>query len=329
MATYRFKNGEINYDFVGKPGQPTIVFINGLTQRIQHWKYYRDHLNGLGYNVLLFDLMGQGASTKPTLFIDFRDNQKVLSGLLDHLNLDKVYIAGVSFGGVVTLRFAIEYPERTKGILPMSTFSEMDTLLYTKGTTLFEGMVKAGFEYLIKLFTMFNFSADWMDKNQEKLPTLVRSSFSYNDLYGIQNMMESLNNFKGFTPDLKDIKAPTLIMNGEYDYLTPRSCHETLRKHIKNSRLLLMQHVCHAFTIEIPEITCRMIDYFIKAVEGENWEGDQSVWIATDDPESEKLMYPCEGDYLRAIPVPKVIEEDEEADEEVNEENIQKEGEAG
>ena len=65
---------------------------------------------------------------------------------------------------------------------------------------------------------------------------------------------------------------------------------------------MLMQHVCHAFTIEIPEITCRVVVDFMEQVENKKWKGDQSVWIATDNPQAEILAFPCEGDHTRGIP---------------------------
>jgi pimeloyl-ACP methyl ester carboxylesterase len=246
--------------------------------------------------------MGQGSSVKPALFIDFKDNQDVLAGLLDELKIEKAYIAGISFGGVVVLRFGIEYPDRTKALIPMSTFSEMDAKLEFIGQNLYEGMVNVGFEYLVKLFVTYNFSAEWIKNNEKRIPVAVRESFNNNDLYGIQNMMESLSRFTGFTDELKKVNCPTLIMHGEYDSLTDRNAHEILRREIPNSRLIIMQNVCHAFTLEIPNIVCRIIKDFINQVETNNWQSKQDVVIATDDPNSGKLHFPCRGDHTRAIP---------------------------
>jgi len=38
-------------------------------------------------------------------------------------------------------------------------------------------------------------------------------------------------------------------------------------------------------------------------VEKKKWVGDQSVWVATDDPQSKELLFPCQGDHTRAIPL--------------------------
>ena len=44
--------------------------------------------------------------------------------------------------------------------------------------------------------------------------------------------MESFLDFEPLTPQLSSIGIPTMILNGEFDFLTPRALHETLRVHI-------------------------------------------------------------------------------------------------
>lgn len=41
--------------------------------------------------------------------------------LLDQLGIDKVYIVGTSAGGTIAIRFALDYPERTKGLILYSS----------------------------------------------------------------------------------------------------------------------------------------------------------------------------------------------------------------
>jgi pimeloyl-ACP methyl ester carboxylesterase len=303
VAFFNYGYNEIHYEINGTPGRPVITIINGLIQGAQHWNKYIHLFNDAGYQVLTYDLLGQGSSSKPVLSVNFNENPKILASLLDHLKIKQTYVMGISFGGVIALKLAINYPVRVKGIIPISTFSETDQQLYLHGLNLYKGMIQGGFEYLVDLFNAVNFRSSWMRDNKDMLEISKRKSFSYNDLYAIQNLIESMVNFRGFTPELKKIKCPAMIMNGEFDYLTPRWCHEVLRSNIKNSRLVLMQHVCHAFTVEIPEITCRVIVDFIQKVENRKWRGDKSVWIATDDPHSTELLFPCRGDHTRAIPM--------------------------
>lgn len=302
MPIFTYKDQDIHYEFSGEAGKPVITFINGLTQRTDHWIQYAENLNKAGYRVLSYDMLGQGNSSKPVLFIDFNENPEILAALLDHLQIRQTYLAGVSFGGIIVLHFGIKYPDRVKGLIPMSCFTEMDGHLQYIGLNLYTGMVNVGFEYLVDLLIPINFSSAWIEKNKEKIPLLKRTSSSYNDLYAIQNLIESIRDFRPFTKELSKIVCPTLILNGEYDTLTPRWAHEVIRKNIIDSRLMIMQNVCHAFTIEIPDITCRIIADFVDQVETGRWEGDQSVWIATENPASEAIACPCEGDHTRAVP---------------------------
>ncbi|WP_245283875.1 alpha/beta fold hydrolase [Bradyrhizobium sp. Cp5.3] len=48
--------------------------------------------------------------------------------------------------------------------------------------------------------------------------------------------MESFLDFKPLTPQLSSITVPTMILNGEFDFLTPRALHETLRVEIPVQR---------------------------------------------------------------------------------------------
>ncbi len=52
--------------------------------------------------------------------------------------------------------------------------------------------------------------------------------------------MESFLDFEPLTPQLPSITVPTMILNGEFDFLTPRALHETLRVQIPNSSLVII-----------------------------------------------------------------------------------------
>jgi hypothetical protein len=60
----------------------------------------------------------------------------------------------------------------------------------------------------------------------------------------------------------------------------------------------------HAFTLENPDLVMRLIDGFVRTVKEEKWQGDQSVWLASEDPVSEALATRIVGDHMRAVPIP-------------------------
>ncbi len=304
MPTITFNGYDVYYEYYGKTSRPTIVFVNGLSMRTNHWEPFVKLLTAQNVSVLLYDMLGQGASAKPVLGTSFSENADAIACVLDEMGIEKAYIAGISFGGVVVEEFGIRYPEKVKGLIPISTFSELDAQLRHHSHNLHMAMTQIGFEGYLNLLLPLNFSNEYLDKMADVLGMAKRITSMSLQVYGIQNLMESLAEFESITDELDKIEAPTLILNAEHDYFTPRHVHDLIRQHIKNSKLMIVQHYTHAFTLEIPDISCRIIRDFIDQVENGTWVGDQSVWIAEDSLDSEEIAFPCEGDHLRFVPSP-------------------------
>jgi pimeloyl-ACP methyl ester carboxylesterase len=301
MGSIKIGRHRINFGLHGDEGRDVIVFINGLTQSTVQWAAYQEQLAKDGYRVLTYDMLGQGESSKPVLHIPLDDHAEMLYLLLDALNIERCHLAGISFGGVVGLHTAIRYPERIQSLVAMSTFCSMPMQLQLLGAALHAAMVQVGFPLVQALLLPMNLSSDWLQQAKPGLKEMVRKGYAINDPYAIQNLMESFVNFQDFSAQLSDIQCPTLIVNGEFDYLTPRDCHEELRSHIANSRLMIFPRGYHAFTLENPRLTMRIIDQFICSVRGGTWQGDQSVWVANEDLHSETVATRCAGDHMRAV----------------------------
>jgi 3-oxoadipate enol-lactonase len=116
-------------------------------------------------------------------------------------------------------------------------------------------------------------------------------------------LMESFLDFQPLTPKLASIAVPTMILNGEFDFLTPRALHETLRVGISNSALVIIPGAYHAFTLEKDALTADLLARFADDVLAGRWQGNKAVWIAPEDPGGEFTPFPAGYDHLRAIPV--------------------------
>lgn len=288
----------------GPKDAPVLAFVNGLTQYSSLWESYTAHFTARGLRVLRFDLLGQGESDKPVLGGRFEDHWQTLDGILDAIGVERAFVAGISFGGTVAVQFACERPERCLGLIAMSCFAELPPQLFMMGSGLYESLVQVGLPALQRWLMPMNMSDDWLEANKDALPEMMRRGYAINDLFALQNLMESVKDFQPITGQLGQITCPTMIVNGEYDFFTPRKCHEVLRRGIAQSRLVIVQHAYHAYTLEHPEVTMRLIATFIDQVRAGVWQGDQSVWIAAEDPAAAEPWFPCPGDHMRAIPLP-------------------------
>jgi 3-oxoadipate enol-lactonase len=293
----------IHYELTGPADAPVCVLVNGLTQYIKLWMPLRDALVARGFQVASYDMLGQGQSDKPRLFIEQADQVAVLRDLIAELGPRPVFVGGISFGGVIALRYAIEYPDTIAGLVPMSSFAEIPPQLYRIGVALHTALILGGTTYLQDLLFPMNFSNAWLEAKADLIGLATYRGWLINDVYALQNLMESFLNFTPLTDKLPLIRAPTLILTGEYDFLTPRPLQDSLRIHIPDSALVIIPRAYHAFTLERAELTAYLVAQFAQDVLHGRFHGKQSIWIGPDDVGGELTPFPEGFDHLRALPV--------------------------
>jgi 3-oxoadipate enol-lactonase len=292
----------IRYELEGPDDGPAYVLVNGLTQYAELWAGYRAALVARGFRVATFDLLGQGASDKPSLFISQEDQVTALGLLIDRLGRGPIFLGGISFGGLIALRYAIAHSDRLAGLVAMSSFAELTPQLLLLGNALRTGLILGGASYLQDLLLPMNLSDVWLGPQLGNLEAVKRQGWLTNDIYALQNLMESFLDFQPITPQLGAITVPTMILNGEFDFLTPRSLHESLRVHIPDSALVIIPRAYHAFTLEKAELTADLLARFAEEVLAGKWKGGKSVWIAPEEAGGALVPFPPDQDHLRAIP---------------------------
>ncbi|WP_458757681.1 alpha/beta fold hydrolase [Afipia sp. TerB] len=292
----------IRYELDGPVNAVTYVFVNGLTQYAELWTACREELVARRFRVATFDLLGQGASDKPSLFIGQDDQVAALNKLIGELGDGPIFLSGISFGGLIALRYAIAHGRRLAGLAPMSCFSELSPQLWLLGNALRTGLILGGTGYLQDLLLPMNLSDQWLKPLLDKLEDVKRQGWLINDVYALQNLMESFIDFEPLTPQLSAITVPTMILNGEFDFLTPRALHEVLRLQIPDSSLVIIPRAYHAFTLEKPVLTADLLARFAEDVLSNRWRGKKSVWVAPEEAGGELILFPPNYDHLRAIP---------------------------
>ena len=101
------------------PGDlPPIVFVHGASGNLKDQMVpIRDALEGRA-ELLFVDRPGHGWSERGPVSNTTPDGQaKTIAALLDHLGIGEALIAGHSFGGAIAASFAVNHPEKTKGLL--------------------------------------------------------------------------------------------------------------------------------------------------------------------------------------------------------------------
>ena len=105
-----------NTHVVDRGTGPVVVLVHGLGADLSKWHANIDEL-AQTHRVLALDLLGFGLSDKPN--VDYRMQVYVdqVRELLDSRGIDQATLVGNSMGGLVSLQFAAQHPERVKSLV--------------------------------------------------------------------------------------------------------------------------------------------------------------------------------------------------------------------
>jgi len=111
-------------DFAGDG--PTIVLLHGLTANAHAF----DGLVAAGlapaYRLVSPDLRGRGLSDHPAFCYALQEHAEDILGLLDHLGIEKAVLGGHSFGGLLSIYMAANYPERVERLIILDAAAQMN-----------------------------------------------------------------------------------------------------------------------------------------------------------------------------------------------------------
>jgi pimeloyl-ACP methyl ester carboxylesterase len=95
----------------------TVLLLHGKNFFGAYWAGTISALTAAGYRVVVPDQIGFGKSAKPDINYSFDLLAANTLKLLDQLRTEKVAVVGHSMGGMLAVRFARNYPERTTRLI--------------------------------------------------------------------------------------------------------------------------------------------------------------------------------------------------------------------
>lgn len=244
-----FEDLGIYYEFHGE-GKPLII-LNGIMMSALSWK---DHIPMFkeGYQIITYDMRDQGQSDRLDEGYTIDTHVEDLKKLLDHLNIDKVTLLGVSYGSQVALLFVLKYPERVdKMILPNST-DYIDNYLQAIGEVWKIAAKTFDGEKFFDLALPFIYSRPFYESNLSWLmerrkmfkKTLTKPWFE-----GLYRLACSNANYD-VRDQIENIGKEVLFISGEEDIITPHKHMMEMHDKIENSTLIKLDKTGHALFFE-------------------------------------------------------------------------------
>jgi len=260
---------------------PPIVLAYGIACLMNHWHHQIKYFSA-NYQVITLDYRGHHQSPAP----QNRDNLTVdgcvedIKAVLDTLGIKKASFWGHSWGAQILVRMWDLHPEYFANIVFVNGFVS-DPITGMFGSSLprqaFE-LIKAGYDklpetagYLWKK-SMYNPIAIWFTTRVGGFnPQLTQLKDIEVYLKGVANipidvfirLFEQMMHYDG-KPVLDRITAPTLIVTGEKDFVTPRKHQAEFHKRIKGSEFMSVPFGSHCTQLDMPEMVNMRIEKFLQ-----------------------------------------------------------------
>ena len=185
---------------------------------------------------------------------------KFVSRFIDDLGLNKVVLVGNSLGGQLALLYSLQYPEAVAGMILLGS-SGLEEIELGKRT--FKRQSRAFIrEHAAKTFYD---PIHVTDELVERIFGVTRNrSYAFRFLKVSQSARDlNLSN------QLKDINAPTALIWGAADQITPLDVAYEFQARIPVCELHIIEECGHAPMIEFPEAVSRLVLNFLQRIVSE------------------------------------------------------------
>jgi len=205
-------------------GRPVILLHGGMSSS-DSWGFEVPRLTG--HEVIVMDSRGQGRSSGSEGPLTYRGMASDVLALMDALHLRRASIVGASDGGIIGLVLAIEHPQHIDRLFAWG--ANFDT--HAERTSRPDPALKAlGAAYLARM------AADY-----HRLSPTPEGFASLRTALGRMYAAEP-----NLTPDdLRQIKAPTVIADGEYEQFIDPAHTRLLARLIPGAKMLIIPNVSH------------------------------------------------------------------------------------
>lgn len=251
MPQSRVGDGEIHYELYDftepwRSGRPPVVFIHGLGGDHRVWLYQVPAFCA-EFPTITVDLRGHGRSSRSEVDFTVADLARDLVRLLRNLGVERVHLVGVSLGGMVAQQFALDYPYAVASLVLADTFCGApsgydgimhESMLFIERNTMAvvaAARITNAFSDGIDPGTRDYFIDQVARHDKQAYTRAARAAFAFSS-----------------RDRLHEITAPTLVVVGEEDRVTPAPLSEELSAGIAGAELVRIPGAGHISNFERP-----------------------------------------------------------------------------
>jgi pimeloyl-ACP methyl ester carboxylesterase len=273
MATARNGDVELYYEAFGSGTDPTLLLVNGLgSQCINYADEWCKRFAAEGYQVVRFDNRDVGLSSKlDGQSYTVADMARDALAVIDALDVARAHVMGLSMGGMIVQRLAIDHPER---LLTMtSVMSRTGEPGYGDSrpealAILTAPPATSRDEYIdshVAGIAVYGSKPEWIDEAE----TRARAAAAYDRCFcpaGVGRQMHAVLADGSRTEALRHVTVPTLVLHGSRDTLIDPSGGRRTAEVIPGARFVEIQGMGHDYPPAVWDQWVTIWSEFVRSV---------------------------------------------------------------
>jgi len=257
--------------FLSRPGRPSVayrtdgegeplVMVHGVGGDSSNWDGVVAALPPR-FRTIRLDLSGHGRSGLITGPCTVQDLARDVTDVMDALSVPAAAIAGFSLGGLIAQAIALEFPARVTKLALIATVAGRTPEEQARSAARIEVVREKGLAFIAAGNREFWFSDAFRKARPEMVEARVQQfmacdSASYLHAFAVFAKGD-------FVTRLGEIRAPTLVVAGEFDPAATARMARLMHEHITGSQLEILAGMRHAVLIECPERVAGLLAGFI------------------------------------------------------------------
>jgi len=260
---------------LNRPGQPTIayrtegegeplVMVHGVGGDSGNWDGVVAALPPR-FRVIRLDLSGHGRSGLLTSPCTVQDLARDVTDVMDALGVRAAAIAGFSLGGLIAQAIALDSPARATRLALIATVAGRTPEEQARSAARIEVVREKGLAFIAAGNREFWFSDGFRREQPEVVEARVQQFMACDPV----SYLHAFAVFaKGdFAPRLQEIRAPTLVLAGEFDPAATARMARLMHERMPHSRLEILAGMRHALLIESPRRIAALLAEFLQSEE--------------------------------------------------------------
>ena len=254
MSIARNGDVEIYYETFGDADDPALVLVNGLgSQCINFDVEWCELFAAEGYRVIRFDNRDVGLSSKLD-GVDYTVSEMAddVLAILDAEGIDRAHVMGLSMGGMIVQRLAIDHPDRLLTMTSVMSrtgepgFGDSTPEALAVLTAPPAGSREEYIDNHVAAIAVYGSTPEWIDDDE----TRARAAAAYDRCFcpaGIGRQMAAVMRDGSRAEALRSVTVPSLVMHGSRDPLIQPSGGRRTAEVIPNARYVEIEGLGHDY----------------------------------------------------------------------------------